>query len=117
MGFLCCGSRSRSSERAEPEQGRPLSRPACSTESKFDAQSSLDHARSAADHARGSANCGGGGRGTAHSRCDLAEVPAALVGHLVSEVIVVEEIEEVGADAPEMTARLRDPAGNVIGLY
>jgi predicted enzyme related to lactoylglutathione lyase len=25
--------------------------------------------------------------------------------------------QQIGADAPEITARLRDPAGNVIGLY
>ena len=25
--------------------------------------------------------------------------------------------QEIGADAPEITARFRDPAGNVIGLY
>src|SRR2546423_12133606 len=26
-------------------------------------------------------------------------------------------VQEVGADAPEITARFKDPAGNVIGLY
>ncbi|HEY1528333.1 MAG TPA: hypothetical protein VGH51_19065 [Candidatus Angelobacter sp.] len=26
-------------------------------------------------------------------------------------------IQPIGADAPEITARFRDPAGNVIGLY
>ena len=26
-------------------------------------------------------------------------------------------VQPVGADAPEITARFRDPAGNVIGLY
>jgi predicted enzyme related to lactoylglutathione lyase len=26
-------------------------------------------------------------------------------------------VQPVGADAPEVTARFRDPAGNVIGLY
>ncbi|MDQ6678871.1 MAG: VOC family protein [Acidobacteriota bacterium] len=26
-------------------------------------------------------------------------------------------VQRVGADAPEITARFRDPAGNVIGLY
>ena len=26
-------------------------------------------------------------------------------------------VQEVGADAPEITARFRDPGGNVIGLY
>lgn len=28
-----------------------------------------------------------------------------------------EIVQPVGVDAPEITARLRDPAGNVIGLY
>jgi predicted enzyme related to lactoylglutathione lyase len=28
-----------------------------------------------------------------------------------------EIVQPIGADAPEITARLRDPAGNVIGLY
>lgn len=28
-----------------------------------------------------------------------------------------EIVQPVGADAPEVTARFRDPAGNVIGLY
>src|SRR5712664_2124063 len=69
------------------------------TESKLDAQSSLDHARSAADHACGSANCGG--RATAHSCRDLAEVPAALIAHRISKVRVVEEIEEVRPE-PQM---------------
>ena len=28
-----------------------------------------------------------------------------------------EIVQPIGADAPEMTARFRDPSGNVIGLY
>jgi hypothetical protein len=28
-----------------------------------------------------------------------------------------EIVQPVGADAPEITARFRDPGGNVIGLY
>jgi uncharacterized protein len=28
-----------------------------------------------------------------------------------------EIVQEIGVDAPEITARFRDPAGNVIGLY
>jgi predicted enzyme related to lactoylglutathione lyase len=28
-----------------------------------------------------------------------------------------EVVQPIGADAPEVTARFRDPAGNVIGLY
>ncbi len=41
-------------------------------------------------------------------------VPATL------EAVVAaggEVVQRVGADAPEVTARFRDPAGNVIGLY
>ena len=26
-------------------------------------------------------------------------------------------VQPIGADAPEITARFRDPAGNIIGLY
>jgi hypothetical protein len=26
-------------------------------------------------------------------------------------------VQPIGVDAPEMTARFRDPGGNVIGLY
>jgi len=26
-------------------------------------------------------------------------------------------VQPIGADAPEITARFRDPGGNVIGLY
>jgi predicted enzyme related to lactoylglutathione lyase len=28
-----------------------------------------------------------------------------------------EIVQEIGADAPEITARFRDPAGNILGLY
>jgi predicted enzyme related to lactoylglutathione lyase len=28
-----------------------------------------------------------------------------------------ELVQRIGADAPEITARFRDPAGNVLGLY
>jgi predicted enzyme related to lactoylglutathione lyase len=28
-----------------------------------------------------------------------------------------EIVQPIGADAPEITARFRDPGGNVIGLY
>jgi predicted enzyme related to lactoylglutathione lyase len=28
-----------------------------------------------------------------------------------------EVVQQVGADAPEITARFRDPGGNIIGLY
>lgn len=44
----------------------------------------------------------------------VGSVPAAL------EAVVAnggEIVQPIGADAPEITARFRDPAGNVIGLY
>ncbi len=28
-----------------------------------------------------------------------------------------ELVQDIGADAPEITARFRDPGGNVVGLY
>jgi predicted enzyme related to lactoylglutathione lyase len=37
-----------------------------------------------------------------------------------SEAVIAnggEIVQPIGADAPEVTARFRDPAGNVIGLY
>ena len=41
------------------------------------------------------------------------------VAETVDAVIVQggELVQPIGADAPEITARFRDPAGNVIGLY
>jgi predicted enzyme related to lactoylglutathione lyase len=60
----------------------------------------------------------------------LGRPPAAQPGLLiyvmvdsvaaVLDVIVAnggEIVQPIGADAPEITARFRDPAGNVIGLY
>jgi predicted enzyme related to lactoylglutathione lyase len=44
--------------------------------------------------------------------CD--SVPATLDAILAHQGEIVQPI---GADAPEITARFRDPAGNVIGLY
>jgi predicted enzyme related to lactoylglutathione lyase len=55
-----------------------------------------------------------------------ASIPGLLLYVMVDSVaatvdIVVahggEIVQAVGADAPEITARFRDPAGNVIGLY
>ncbi len=55
-----------------------------------------------------------------------AAAPGLLVYIMVDsvsatlEVIVAnggEVVQPIGADAPEITARFRDPAGNVIGLY
>jgi predicted enzyme related to lactoylglutathione lyase len=55
-----------------------------------------------------------------------AAVPGLLVYVMVDSVaatvdLVVanggEIVQPIGVDAPEITARFRDPAGNVIGLY
>ncbi|HEY4363591.1 MAG TPA: VOC family protein [Bryobacteraceae bacterium] len=55
-----------------------------------------------------------------------AEAPGLLVYVMVDSMAatiekVVENggeiVQPVGADAPEITARFRDPAGNVLGLY
>ena len=40
---------------------------------------------------------------------------AATIDSIISEG--GEIVQPIGADAPEITARFRDPAGNVIGLY
>jgi predicted enzyme related to lactoylglutathione lyase len=42
---------------------------------------------------------------------DAAATVAAIVAH------GGEIVQPIGADAPEVTARFRDPAGNVLGLY
>ena len=42
---------------------------------------------------------------------DMTAAVAAVVAH------GGEIVQPVGVDAPEITARFRDPAGNVIGLY
>jgi predicted enzyme related to lactoylglutathione lyase len=42
---------------------------------------------------------------------DVSETVEAVVAH------GGEIVQPIGADAPEVTARFRDPAGNVIGLY
>jgi hypothetical protein len=41
----------------------------------------------------------------------VAETVEAVVAH------GCEIVQPIGADAPEITARFRDPAGNVVGLY
>ena len=52
--------------------------------------------------------------------------PGLLVYSMVDSVAVTvdlmlanrgEIVQPIGADAPEITARFRDPAGNVIGVY
>ena len=53
-------------------------------------------------------------------------VPGLLVYIMVDSVAATvdqvvanggEIVQPIGVDAPEITARFRDPAGNVIGLY
>jgi len=55
-----------------------------------------------------------------------ATVPGLLLYIMVDSVSATvdvvlaqggELVQPIGADAPEITARFRDPAGNVIGLY
>ncbi len=55
-----------------------------------------------------------------------AAVPGLLVYVMVDSVAATVEavvaaggeiVQPIGVDAPEITARFRDPAGNVIGLY
>ena len=55
-----------------------------------------------------------------------ASAPGLLIYIMVDSVAATvdaiaasggEIVQPIGADAPEITARFRDPAGNVIGLY
>ena len=55
-----------------------------------------------------------------------ATAPGLLVYIMVDDVAATceklqalggEIVQAIGADAPEITARFRDPAGNIIGLY
>lgn len=55
-----------------------------------------------------------------------AEIPGLLIYIMVDSVETTieaitahggEVVQAIGADAPEITARFRDPGGNVIGLY
>jgi predicted enzyme related to lactoylglutathione lyase len=45
----------------------------------------------------------------------MVDSVAAAVDAVVAQGCVI--VQPIGADAPEITARFRDPAGNVIGLY
>jgi uncharacterized protein len=45
----------------------------------------------------------------------MVDSAAAIVDAIVANG--GEIVQPIGADAPEITARFRDPAGNVIGLY
>ena len=55
-----------------------------------------------------------------------ASAPGLLIYVMVNSVAATidaviahggEIVQPIGADAPEITARFRDPAGNVVGLY
>lgn len=45
----------------------------------------------------------------------MVDSVAATIDTIVAQGGVL--VQPIGADAPEVTARFRDPAGNVIGLY
>jgi predicted enzyme related to lactoylglutathione lyase len=45
----------------------------------------------------------------------MVDSVAATIDAIVAQGGVV--VQPIGGDAPEVTARFRDPAGNVIGLY
>jgi len=45
----------------------------------------------------------------------MVDSVAATIGSVIANG--GEIVQLIGADAPEVTARFRDPAGNVIGLY
>jgi predicted enzyme related to lactoylglutathione lyase len=45
----------------------------------------------------------------------MVDSVAATIGSIVAHGGDI--VQTIGADAPEITARFRDPAGNVIGLY
>jgi predicted enzyme related to lactoylglutathione lyase len=45
----------------------------------------------------------------------MVDSVAATIGDIIAHG--GEIVQPVGADAPEITARFRDPAGNVLGLY
>ena len=68
----------------------------------------------------------GGVSGTWVSGRPPAREPGLLVYIMVDSVAATAEaavahgaelVQSIGADAPEITARVRDPGGNVIGLY
>jgi predicted enzyme related to lactoylglutathione lyase len=68
----------------------------------------------------------GGVSGTWVTGRPSSPVPGLLIYIMVDSVVTTLEavaahggrvVQSVGADAPEVTARVSDPAGNVIGLY
>lgn len=59
------------------------------------------------------------GRPPAAEPCLLVYVMVDSAAATLDEIIASggEIVQPIGADAPEITARFRDPAGNVIGIY
>jgi len=59
------------------------------------------------------------GRPAAHDPGFMIYVMVDSVADTLASVTAQggEVVQAIGADAPEITARFRDPAGNVIGLY
>jgi uncharacterized protein len=59
------------------------------------------------------------GRPPSHVPGLLVYIMVDSVAATVDEIVANggEIVQPIGADAPEITARFRDPAGNVIGLY
>jgi predicted enzyme related to lactoylglutathione lyase len=59
------------------------------------------------------------GRPAAASPGFMIYIMVSDMGASVREVVANggEIVQPVGADAPEITARFRDPGGNVVGLY
>jgi predicted enzyme related to lactoylglutathione lyase len=45
----------------------------------------------------------------------MVDSVAATVGTIIANGCEI--VQPIGADAPEITARFRDPGGNVVGLY
>ena len=45
----------------------------------------------------------------------MVDDAAAIVESIVQHGCQI--VQPIGADAPEITARFRDPGGNVIGIY
>lgn len=60
-----------------------------------------------------------GGRSPSQEPGLLLYIMVDSVSETINAVIAQggELVQPIGADAPEITARFRDPAGNIIGLY
>ncbi|HUE66424.1 MAG TPA: VOC family protein [Rhizomicrobium sp.] len=59
------------------------------------------------------------GRAPASTTGFLIYVMVDSVAAILASIVANggEIVQKIGADAPEITARFRDPAGNVLGLY